>query len=631
MKNKLLIGILSLVLAIVFSVGSDIARAAPEDIVRVEGPHRYATSAAISQSSYPVAGSANAVVLATGLNFADALNGVVLAHVAQGPLMLIKPNQIDSTVWAEIQRVLPVGKTIYLLGGTTAINQAQEAFLLSQGYGVLRISGSDRLATARAIAQVVASLRTTLPDQYYVVNGFAFPDALSVSPLAATRTGTIFPTRSTGLDQTSLNFLGANRPTSGRVTVIGGTSAVSNTVVSQLQTLGFLVSREAGATRYETSRKIADLFVSGTPLAPTGVGIVSGEKFPDALPAGVQMARNTWPLLLQKPPIENAGCLATSDYLQDYADRIATGFIYGGSAVFSATSELFAEELISATRTLNCTAPTIAGCQIFPTDNPWNTDISSYPVHANSANYINNILSGAQFLHADFGSNPTYGIPFTTVPASQPLAPMSFEVADESDPGPYPFPANAPVESGSDHHVLVLREGTCDLFETHDSTYVGPGWQAFSGARFDLNSNALRPDYWTSADAAGLPILPGLVRYDEAQSGTINHALRFTVSETQRAFIHPATHFASSSSDSSRPPMGLRLRLKANFDTSGYTGHSRVILDALKKYGMIVADNGSDWFITGATDSRWDDDDLDQLKGVPGSAFEAVETGPLIH
>ncbi|MBV8195449.1 MAG: hypothetical protein JOY80_07960, partial [Candidatus Dormibacteraeota bacterium] len=187
------------------------------------------------------------------------------------------------------------------------------------------------------------------------------------------------------------------------------------------------------------------------------------------------------------------------------------------------------------------------------------------------------------------------------------------------------------VEAGSDHHVLVLDSGNCHLYEMFNAAANnGGGWSCDSGAIFDLGSDALRPDGWTSADAAGLPILPGLVRYDEVQSGVITHALRFTVSQTQDGFIHPATHQAGVA-NTALPPMGLRLRLKASFDLTPYHGESLVILTALKKYGMIVADNGSSWFISGATDSRWDDTDLDQLKGVPGSAFEVVQTGTIQH
>ena len=279
----------------------------------------------------------------------------------------------------------------------------------------------------------------------------------------------------------------------------------------------------------------------------------------------------------------------------------------------------------------------LAGCPVFPANNAWNQDVRSLPVHPNSANYVASINAfGRTKLHPDFGSDPTYGIPFVIVPATQPTVPIAFTAyGDESDPGPYPVPANAPVEGGAnstgDRHVLVLRQGECKLYEMFRAFPNGSGWNADAGAVFDLNSNALRPDYWTSTDAAGLPVLPGLVRYDEVMAGVITHALRFTVSHTQRGFIHPATHFASSSTDANYPPMGLRLRLRADFDTSAYTGASRVVLEALKKYGMIVADNGSDWFITGATDSRWNDTDLGQLKNVPGSAFEVVDTGPIIR
>jgi hypothetical protein len=274
---------------------------------------------------------------------------------------------------------------------------------------------------------------------------------------------------------------------------------------------------------------------------------------------------------------------------------------------------------------------------VFPQDNAWNQDISGAALHPNSASYIRRIaaLGGNQKLHADFGSNPEYGIPYVVVPSNQPGVPINFTAyGDESDPGPYPIPANAPVEGGSsstgDRHVLVLQQGTCKLYEMYRAFKTATGWNADSGAVWNLNTGALRPAGWTSADAAGLPILPGLVRYDEVKSGQITHALRFTVSRTQKGYVLPATHWASSYTDADLLPMGARLRLRADFDTSGYSGDARVILEALKKYGMIVADNGSNWFITGATDSRWNDDDLNQLKNVPGSAFEVVSTGPIV-
>lgn len=308
--------------------------------------------------------------------------------------------------------------------------------------------------------------------------------------------------------------------------------------------------------------------------------------------------------------------------LDGYASKIDNGT---GDAVVLPLSRIAREPEV----------PQIAGCRIFPADNPWNLDISGYPVDPNSDNYIAHMNGNTKFLHADFGSQLEWGIPFVWVPGTQPKVPMTFDYAEDSDPGPYPIPPDPPIEGGvnstGDRHVLVLDKDNCRLYETWDSHYVGPGWHCGSGAIFDLTSNKLRPDYWTSADAAGLPILPGLVRYEEAViQKEINHCVRFTVQSTQRAFIHPATHYASQNTDPNAPPMGLRVRLKANYDISRFTGAARVILVALKKYGMILADNGSDWFITGATNSLWDDDDLNQLKTVPGRAFEVVRTGPII-
>lgn len=284
--------------------------------------------------------------------------------------------------------------------------------------------------------------------------------------------------------------------------------------------------------------------------------------------------------------------------------------------------------MVSATSVPTGSAATfLAGCPMFPANNPWNQDVSALPVRSQSATWVSSVGTGN--LHADFGSNPSYGIPYVVVPQSQPMVPIRFTAyGDESDPGPYPIPPTAPVEAGGDRHVLVLHQGACKLYELYVAQKTTTGWDADSGAVFDLNSNALRPNTWTSADAAGLPILPGLARFDEIRSGKITHALRFTVPRTQRGFIHPATHFAGSTSTA--PPMGARFRLKSSFDTGAYSGDARVILEALKTYGMIVADNGSGWFISGATDPRWNDIDLDQLKRVPGSVFEVVDTGPIL-
>jgi hypothetical protein len=268
----------------------------------------------------------------------------------------------------------------------------------------------------------------------------------------------------------------------------------------------------------------------------------------------------------------------------------------------------------------------IAGCPLFPADNPWRRDISHDPLNAHSAAWVASVGTGG-YIHPDFGSNPSYGIPYSVVPAGQPKVPITFDAyGDESDPGPYPIPPNAKVEGGGDRHVLVAS-GDCHLYELYGATRHGAGWTAASGAVFNLASNALRPAGWTSADAAGLPILPGLVRRDEVASGHIDHALRFTIAQTQSGYIQPATHAAGSTTSANVAPMGARFRLKASFDINRYHGAARVILKCLQTYGMFVADNGSNWFLSGATDSGWDDDDLNQLKSVPGSAFEVVDSG----
>ena len=277
---------------------------------------------------------------------------------------------------------------------------------------------------------------------------------------------------------------------------------------------------------------------------------------------------------------------------------------------------------------------------MFPSNNIWNRRVDSLPVDPRSTDYVNN--AGASLgLHPDFGAGMwdggPIGIPFITVPGTQPFVPISFVwYGDESDPGPYPVPSTAPIEGGpsstGDRHVLVVDRGTCTLYELYYAFPQGNGsWTAGSGAIFDLNSHALRPDGWTSADAAGLPILPGLVRYDEVAAGAINHALRFTVPRTRQAYLWPARHYASSSTDLTRPPMGQRFRLKAGFDISGFSPTNRVILQALKTYGMILADNGSSWYLSGAPDPRWDDDDLHDLQVfVHGSDFEAIDESSLM-
>jgi hypothetical protein len=282
-------------------------------------------------------------------------------------------------------------------------------------------------------------------------------------------------------------------------------------------------------------------------------------------------------------------------------------------------------------RRLTPPGPHIGGCPIFPATNAWNQEVASAPLHPLSAQIIGRV--GASRLHPDFGENPLYGIPYVVVPATQTLVPIEYGLyGDESDPGPFPIPLDAPIEGGGgggDSHVLVLQQQTCQLYELFAASRNGAGWFADSGARFDLLTGAPRPIGWTSADAAGLPILPGLVRYDEVAAGLIDHAIRVTFSQTQSGFIPPASHGASNRHDPTLPAMGMRLRLSASFDVGGLTGQAKVIATAMQRYGLMVADNGSNWYFQGAPNPGWNDDDLNQLKAIPGSAFEVVDTGPV--
>lgn len=289
-----------------------------------------------------------------------------------------------------------------------------------------------------------------------------------------------------------------------------------------------------------------------------------------------------------------------------------------------------------------CHAQELAGCPLFPADSIWNVRVDQLPVAAGSDAWVATIGAGAG-LHPDFGagdwppgSGSPIGIPYTTVPASQPAVPISFDYADESDPGPYPVPPDAPIEGGpestGDRHVLVVERDGCTLYELFHAfpENGGSSWHAGSGAVFALDSYALRPAGWTSADAAGLPILPGLVRYDEVAAGAIRHALRFTAPQTRREYVWPARHYASSLTGGEYPPMGQRFRLRADFDLSGFSAPVQVILRALKQYGMMLADNGSPWFLSGAPDERWDNELLAELHLVTGADFEAVDVTGLM-
>jgi hypothetical protein len=298
--------------------------------------------------------------------------------------------------------------------------------------------------------------------------------------------------------------------------------------------------------------------------------------------------------------------------------------------------------------------PSLRTCQVFP-DPPaslsphaaslpnqaaWNQDISKAPRDPRSGAYVAYINAhGDNHLHPDFGSPRPYGFPFAVVGPGQPKLPIRYTAyGDESDPGPFPVPRASAVEGGNgsdgDRHVLTVDRAGCVLYELYRAFFVAqprPHWNADSGAAWDLESTALRPEGWTSADAAGLPIFPGLVRYDEVAAGRLEHAIRVTLDSTRDAYLHPATHCAGDTASAAAPPMGLRLRLEMGYGLDGFSGAARTIAEAMKRYGLIVADNGSNWFFGGSSDRRWDDENLNQLKRIPGSAFEVVKSAAAIH
>jgi hypothetical protein len=291
-----------------------------------------------------------------------------------------------------------------------------------------------------------------------------------------------------------------------------------------------------------------------------------------------------------------------------------------------------------ALSTRSASAPTLAGCPVFPASSVWNQPVNTLPVAADSAQLIASIGLTAS-VHADFGSGlydgQSIGIPYVVVNGkTTPKSRVKFDYADESDKGPYPIPSNVPIEGypspgNGDRHAIVVDRSTCKLYELYALRRAGSGWAAGSGAIWNLRSNVLRPAGWTSADAAGLPILPGLALWPQVAAGQIDHALRFTASRTRNAFIYPARHEASSSSDPSLPPMGLRVRLKAGVDISKLPPQARIVAQAMKTYGLILADNGSPWYISGAPNAHWSNDQLHALGSLNGSDFEVVDTSNL--
>ena len=277
--------------------------------------------------------------------------------------------------------------------------------------------------------------------------------------------------------------------------------------------------------------------------------------------------------------------------------------------------------------------PGASGCRVFPADNVWHADVSRLPVHARSAAWLASMGGSSRRLHPDFGpsgESMPYGIPYIVVPSSHQKVSIDFEYADESDAGPYPFGTDTPIEGDSDRHAIMIDKGTCTLYELYAAEYAPGASTAGSGAIWELGSNKLRPAGWTSADAAGLPIFAGLVRLDEVKAGVVDHAIRITASQTDRSYVWPARHQAGAAHNANLPPMGARFRLKKSFSTAGFRSDTRVILTAMKRYGVIVADNGSNWYFTGTAENGWNTDMLDELKTIPAGAFEAVDASSLM-
>lgn len=316
------------------------------------------------------------------------------------------------------------------------------------------------------------------------------------------------------------------------------------------------------------------------------------------------------------------GCPSAPPGLSDTTSAADTGAMRLLTTLLAAA----ALTLLAALSALAAPLPGAPACPVLPADNVWNARVDGLPRHPDSARLLRGIGLDDE-LHPDFSDRGNYGIPINVVGRSTPRRAVRFEYADESDRVRYPIPSRPRIEGGSDRHILMLDRDACRLYELFATARTPSGaWTAGSGAVFDLRSNALRPAGWTSADAAGLPILPGLARYDEVARGAIDHALRFTASRTRRAYVYPARHFASSDTDPGLPPMGLRVRLKRSVSLAGYGPQSRVVLTALRRYGMILADNGSPWYVTGAPARGWDDDDLHDLGRIIGRDFEVVDT-----
>lgn len=586
-------------------------------ITRLAGADRYATSAAVAAT---YAAPQATVYVASGAGYADALSGAPLAGAHGAPLLLVAPTSIPAAVHAQLVRLQPT--YIVVLGGPSVVSDAvmtQLQTLTTPAGGASRLYGSDRYATSAAVLATYPTPATTTPV-IYLVAGTDYPDGLSAAALAGHQGAPLALVQQNAIPPLVLAQLQRLKPAS--IVVLGGPSVVSDAVLSQLNGLTTPAggaSRIAGIDRYQTSALISQAGYPSLPPASV-VYVASGTGFADALSGAPLAARDGVPLLLVEPTVLPAS-IGTELTRLDARSMVVLG---GDGAVSGRV-------LLAMSDDLDPNAPLPGACSVFPSDNVWNVPVDGLPVAADSANMIAKI-GLASHLHADFDAIGD-GIPYNIVSPTTPTSTVTFDYSSESDHVPYPVPPSPVIEGGSDRHLLMVDPVTCRLWELYAASQSGSTWHAGSGATWDLTSNALRHDGWTSADAAGLPIFAGLVRYDEVAAGAILHALRFTAPSTCTGYIYPARHFASQTScgPTSDPPMGLRVRLKASVDISGFGPQAQVVLTALKTYGMILADNGSPWYVSGAPDVRWNDDDLHQLQTLHGSDFEVVDTSGLVN
>ena len=604
------------VVAMIAAAGAWATGYAPP-ITRLAGADRYATSAAVAAT---YGAPQTTVYVASGGGYADALSAAPLAGAHGAPLLLVAPTSIPAAIHAQLVRLQPTN--IVVLGGPSVVSDAvltQLQALTTPAGGAARVYGSDRYATSAKVLHTYPTPSTTTP-RIYVVAGTDYPDGLSAAALAGHQGAPLALVQQGAIPPLVLTELQRLKPVS--VVVLGGSSVVSDAVLAQLDGLTTPAggaSRIAGADRYKTSALISQAGYPGLPPASV-VYVAAGTGFADALSGAPLAAKDGVPLLLVQPTALPPA-IGTELTRLDARSMV----VLGGDA------SVGGRVLLAMSDDLDPNAPLPGACSVYPSDNVWNVPVDGLPVAADSANMIAQI-GLTSHLHPDFDAVGD-GIPYNIVSLSTPTSTVSFTYSSESDHVAYPIPPSPVIEGGSDRHLLMVDPAACRLWELFAASKSGSTWHAGSGATWDLTSNALRPAGWTSADAAGLPIFAGLVRYDELASGAILHALRFTASSTCDGYIYPAEHQAGSGtcSATSEPPMGLRVRLKASVDISGFGPQAQVVLTALKTYGMILADNGSPWYVSGAPDSRWDDDDLHQLQTLHGSDFEVVDTSGLVN